>query len=145
MNFKKIVIIISSILFLILITTIIAFSFKKNYLEELNYETLKNKIESKENFILYIGNKSCSHCKKFEPKFKNIINKYKITVYKIDTATLTNDQYRELIVSNVGSVGTPTVTFFIDGKDQGSYHRINGEVSEEKVIQKLKSNGYIKD
>jgi predicted bacteriocin transport accessory protein len=145
MNLKKIIIIIFSISFVILIATIVAFSFKKNYLEELNYEELKNKIGNKENFILYIGNKSCSHCKKFEPKFKKIISEYKIIVYKIDTATLTNDQYQELIVSNVGSVGTPTVTFFVEGEDQGSYHRINGEVSEDKVIEKLKDDGYIKD
>ena len=40
--------------------------------------------------------------------------------------------------------GTPTTVFVIDGDEKTAATRINGDVSEEKIISKLKSNGFIK-
>lgn len=119
-------------------------SYQKSYLEQVDYETLKTKMGNHDNFILYVGNKSCSHCKSFEPKFKKIIETYKVKAYKIDTATLTVDEYTafgELI----GIMGTPTTIFIYNGTERSIANRINGDLSEEKIISKLKINGYIKD
>ena len=38
---------------------------------------------------------------------------------------------------------TPTTIFVKDGVEATSANRINGNVSEEKIISKLKSNGFI--
>ena len=40
--------------------------------------------------------------------------------------------------------GTPTTVFFIDGEEKSAVSRINGDASTEKIIKKLKSNGFIK-
>jgi thiol-disulfide isomerase/thioredoxin len=145
MNLKKAttILLLSSII--VLVIAITGCSQSREYLIQISYNDLKAKIENKDDFALLISNKSCSHCKAFEPKFKIILNKYKVNIYKVDTATLTTDQYQEIIVGNVGEVGTPTIVFFEDGIEKGSYSRIEGDVSEDKVIDKLKDNGYIKD
>jgi thiol-disulfide isomerase/thioredoxin len=145
MDLKKATTILLLSSLIILVIAITGCSQSKEYLIRINYNELKSRIESKNDFALLISNKSCSHCKAFEPKFKDILNKYKVTVYKMDTATLTTDEYQEVIVGYVGEVGTPTVAFFEDGIEKGSYSRIEGDVSRDKVIDKLKDNGYIKD
>ena len=137
------IVLLCSLVFLVIALT--SCSYTKEYLQKIDYSALKNKISNNENFVLYISNKSCTHCKTFEPKFRKIINKYKFTAYKIDTAALTVDQYNEIIIGYIGEVGTPTVSFFEKGEDKGSYSRINGDVSDDKIIEKLKANDYIKD
>ncbi len=145
MNLKKAttMLLLFSLVFLVIALT--GCNYTKEYLNQINYEELKNKIDNKEDFILYIGNKSCSHCKDFEPKLKSVANEYKIAICKIDTATLTTDEYKEIIVGYIGEVGTPTVVFFEKGIELGSYSRIDGDVSKDKIIDKLKDNEYIKD
>jgi predicted bacteriocin transport accessory protein len=145
MSLKKAttIMLLSSLILLVMVLT--GCNSTKEYLSQIYYNDLKNKIENKESFALYIGNKSCLHCKDFEPKFRGVVNEYKVTVFKIDTATLTTDEYQEVIVGNIGEVGTPTVVFFEKGVEKGTYSRIDGDVSKDKVIDKLKDNGYIKD
>ena len=41
--------------------------------------------------------------------------------------------------------GTPTTIFVINGEEKTAATRINGDVSEEKIISKLKSNGFISE
>jgi predicted bacteriocin transport accessory protein len=145
MNLKKATTIMLASSLILLVIMLAGCNSKKEYLKQIYYDDLKSKIENKESFALYIGNKSCPHCQDFEPKFRSVINEYKVTVFKMDTATLTTDEYQELIVGNVGEVGTPTVVFFEKGVEKGTYSRIDGDVSKNKVIDKLKDNGYIKD
>lgn len=145
MNLKKATTILLLTSLIVLVMAITGCNQSKKYLIQINYDDLKNKIENKDNFALLISNKSCSHCKAFEPKFINILNEYKVTIYKMDTATLTTDEYQEIIVGYIGEVGTPTVAFFEKGVEKGSYSRIEGDVNKDKVINKLKDNGYIKD
>ena len=41
--------------------------------------------------------------------------------------------------------GTPTTVFVIDGTEETAANRIVGEAKKEKIIAKLKSNGFITD
>ena len=39
---------------------------------------------------------------------------------------------------------TPTTIFFKDGEEKTTATRIEGDVTEEKIITKIKQNGFIK-
>lgn len=144
MNLKKSTSILLLVSFAFLALALAGCTYSKEYLIDLKYSELKEKISNEDDFILYIGNKSCTHCIAFEPKFRSVINEYEVTAFKIDTATLTTDEYKEF-QGFVGEVSTPRVEFFYKGVESGTANRINGNVSENKVIEKLKANEYIKD
>lgn len=117
---------------------------KKDYLVDINYTELKEKMDNKETFIAYIGKEGCSACEGFNPKFKRIINKYKIKTYYVDLSKYSNEE-QQFIVQNISFTGTPTVAFIIDGKDSlNNDTKIVGNVPENIIITKLKNRGYIK-
>lgn len=117
---------------------------KKDYLVDINYTELKEKMDNKETFIVYIGKEGCSACEGFNPKFKSIINKYKIKTYYVDLSKYSNEE-QQFIVQNISFTGTPTVAFIIDGKDNlNNDTKIVGNVPENIIITKLKNRGYIK-
>lgn len=145
-NKKGLVVII--ILCIIIILFVLALIFKnikkKDYLIDIKYNELREKIDNEETFILYIGKEGCSACEGFNPKFISILNEYKLEAYYLDLATYSDSQ-KEYIVNNISFTGTPTVVFMIDGKDSlNSDTKIVGNVSKEKIITKLKNRGYIK-
>ena len=144
---KKEIIIISILAALVVIFIVAIFlndSNKSKYLADISYDELVEKINNSEDFILYIGRDGCSACEAFNPKFKKIINKYKITVYYIDLEKYTDDE-KEYVSKNISFRGTPTVVFMQKGKDSlNADTKIEGNISESKIIQKLKNRGYIK-
>jgi len=144
MNLKNLTMCMLLCSFIILVIALTGCNYIKEYLEQIDYATVKNKIEAQESFVLYVGNKSCSHCIDFEPKIRNVVNKYKVIVYKIDTSTMSTEEYDEFLDS-IGSIGTPTVLFFRNGIESGSVNRIEGDVSKDIIINKLKVNAYIKN
>jgi predicted bacteriocin transport accessory protein len=144
MNLKKATTVLLLCTFAFLVIVLTGCNYTNEYLNQIDYKMVTDKINNKDTFILYVGNKSCSHCKDFEPKLVDVINQYKVTVYKLDTATMTNDEYNEFI-GMVGQPGTPQVLFFYDGSETGIANRINGDVDKDRIISKLKTNGYIKD
>jgi hypothetical protein len=60
----------------------------------------------------------------------------------LETDLLSEEKYTEL-KTMFNFNGTPTTVFVIDGEEKTAANRINGDVSEEKIISKLKSNGFI--
>ncbi len=130
---------------IILIFSIFLFTgCQNNSINEISYTEFKNKIESKDSFILYIGSASCHNCTEFSPKLEEVINEYKIdNVYYIDLDTFSKEEQNEFNkIINVA--GTPNVVFINKGEEGSSFNRINGNVSKEKIIERLKSNDYIK-
>lgn len=114
------------------------------YLDEINYNELIKLIDSKETFILEIYQDGCSHCSVFNPRFKKVLEEYKVYARALNVTNLTNDEYksfRELF----GSVGTPTVIFMVDGVEKTKINRLVGEASNKEIIRKLKQNGYIEE
>jgi len=111
---------------------------------QINYKEFNNLINNQENFILYIGSGTCINCTEFKPKFESIIKKNKISdAYYIDLDEF-SDEEKKSFYKVINITGTPTVIFITDGEEKSSFNRINGNVTEEKIITRLKANGYIK-
>jgi len=141
---KKRALILGGICLVILVGAIIADSLlSKSYLKEIEYEQLIQKIEGKESFVVLFSQTTCAHCMDFKPKLQSVANKYKVYIYYLETDLL-NDEEREKLKTYFNFSGTPTTIFVTEGEEKTAATRINGDVSEEKIISKLKSNGYIK-
>jgi len=110
--------------------------------EEINYSDYTNLIESKEDFILYLGSASCSHCLNFKPTLEKIIKKYQLDVKYIDVYALTEKEYA-VLKNKTKLQGTPTVVFIEDGVVQTS-PKIVGAVEYSVALEKFKESGYIK-
>ena len=135
---KKIIVIIASIL---VVAGLIIYCFIHSYdsnLIEINYNELKEKIDNKEDFVLCVSRTTCSHCQDYKPKLKKVGYKYKIDIYYINVDEL---KMFKNTVSFDGS--TPITIFFKNGEEKTTATRIEGDVSEEKLINKLKTNGFI--
>ena len=129
---------------IILLTLFFITGCSNNYLEEITYNEYKQLVKNKETFILEIMRTDCSACINFKPKIENVANEYKVKVKYINTDNLTDEENDSLFL-DTGISGTPTVIFYNDGVEITKSSRINGSVSEDKIISKFKANGFIKD
>ena len=85
----------------------------------------------------------CKFCAKYLPKIKNIANKYELEIFYVETDEFTADESSAF--SNLLSyTGTPTTVFITNGEETSKATRINGNATEEKIINKFKVNGFIK-
>lgn len=114
-----------------------------NTVKEIDFTTLKSKIDNKETFILEVIQTGCSHCEEFSPRFRSVLAEYNLTGYSINLSNLTTEEKDKLYEITEIS-GTPTVCFFKDGNEQ-VMNKIVGAVSNKEVITKLKDTKYIKD
>ena len=116
----------------------------KSSVEEINFNVLNNLIKENKTFILYVGSDTCISCKEFSPKFESVINDNDVSnAYYIDLDNLSDDD-KSSFNKIINITGTPTVVFITDGEEESTYNRINGNVSTEKIITRLKANDYIK-
>lgn len=133
---------------IIMITLIVILSFiviifntdKDQYLKEITYNELQEKINKKESFPLLIMSTSCTHCQSFEPKYKSVLNKYELTSYYINIANLNEDDYNGL-EDLTSFEGTPTVVFIKNGSLMKI--EINGDKDKDLVISKFQRAGFI--
>ena len=120
----------------------------KNYLKEITYNeyiTLKEETKNNnEKFILYVKQEGCPHCIAFTPTVEKVANKYKVQIYYINLTNLTKEDY-ELFNSEGFVNGTPTILFFENGEELGSFSRIIGNKSEKTLTNKLIARGYISE
>ena len=114
----------------------------KSYFIELKYDKVMEKINNKESFVLLLSQTTCSHCKDFKPKLKKVANNYKLNVYYLEVDLINEEENNEL-KKLFNFNGTPTTVFVINGEEKTAATRISGDASEEKIIAKLKSNGFI--
>lgn len=143
MNLKRTTTIMLICSFIVLLIVLSGCNTSQNYLIQINYETLKEKIDNKDDFVLYVSNKSCVHCKDFQPKLEAVINEHKVTIYKLSTDTMSTTEYDDF-TGLVGKLGTPSTLFFYDGIESGTGNRISGNVKEDIIVTKLEANDYIK-
>ena len=54
------------------------------YVKKIHLSEVQEKINNKEDFVLYIGRESCPYCQKFAPKLAVAIQKTNQTVYYLD-------------------------------------------------------------
>jgi len=118
----------------------------KSYLNEIEYDEIIEKIENKEDFVLLISQTTCSHCANYKPKLKDVANEYKLNVYYIDVDLLEEEEYNNLnSYLSFKTAGTPVTLFLLNGEEKTVANRIKGDSSKDKIIKKLKSNGFISD
>ena len=140
---KTLWIIIITIIIVSIVTVLTYNIIKKDYFTKLNYEEFFNKWENDDTFVLVISKTECPYCQMYIPKIKKISEEYKINTYSVETDTFTAEEssaFSNLINYNA----TPTTVFIINGEELSKATRINGNVSEQKIINKFKSNDFIK-
>lgn len=142
---KKNIIIISIILIILIASISYIIISNNNNLVKLNYKEIIEKTENKENFVLCISATECIHCKEYKPKLKKIANQYNIKIYYINRDELTKDEYEKFKKEFSFDGGTPTTIFFKDGEEKTTATRIEGNVKIEKIIEKIKNNGFINE
>ena len=135
------------IIFIILVIILSVFlvnrSDNKNFIST-SYADILKMVENKESFVLCISATDCSHCQSFKPKLKKISKDYNTKIYYIDIDKIDKDDYDKFKTDFSFDGGTPTTLFIIDGEEKTVANRIDGDVSIEKVVNKLKKNGFIK-
>lgn len=141
---KKKYLLIASILIVILGIIIGYFLFSMNdNLVRLSYDEIMEKIDNKESFILCISRTTCSHCNVYKPKLRKVANKYDIKIYYTDVDKYSKKDLKDFNSKISFDGGTPTTLFIKDGKEKTTATRIEGDVSIEKIVDKLKKNGFI--
>ena len=147
METKKKIFILVSICLVILVGAIIADTIIANkYFSKISYDEIIEKLDGKENLVLLISQTTCSHCASYKPKLKKIAKEYKINVHYIDIDLLSKDDYNELNSRlSFASSGTPLTIFLKNGEETTVANRIKGDSSKDKIIKKLKSNGFISE
>lgn len=130
------------ILILLIIPILLLCGCSKKTYTEISYNDLKQKVENKEDFILFIGANSCAHCTSYKTTINSIVNNYNVEVYYIDVDNLSEkeDSYLKALAPYTG---TPTTVFIENGKEKSIYSRVEGNMDYEYVVEKFKKNGYI--
>lgn len=118
--------------------------FEKDKFISLNYNEIINKVNNKDSFVLCVSASDCIHCQDYKPKLKSIANKYNIEIFYTDVDTFSEENYERFKTEFSFDGSTPTTIFFNDGEEKTTATRIEGDVSTEKIINKLKKNGFIK-
>ena len=143
MSTKKKVMILVIFCLLILAGAVIADRMMgKSYFNEISFNDIMEKIENKDDVVLLISQTTCSHCISYKPKLKDVANKYKLNIYYIEVDLLNEDEAKEL-KSKISYTGTPVTVFLKNGEEKTAANRINGDASKDKIVKKLKNNGFI--
>lgn len=145
MKKRKNLIIISSSILIIVITAFIFCNIyfdNKNFIK-LSYNEILEKVSNKEDFVLCVSASECTHCKSYKPKLRKISKDYDIKIYYTDIDKFDDKDYDEFKKKFSFDGGTPTTIFFKDGEEKTTATRIEGDISMEKTIDKLKKNGFI--
>ena len=135
------------IIFIIIIASLLIINIlnpKKGQLISLSYKEYTTKIKSKDSFVLVVSASTCSHCAEYKPKLIKIASKYNINIYYIDYDLETSEIQKEFLDNNKLNGSTPITLFIKNGKQTSIFDRIEGDVSQEKAIEKFKKLGFIK-
>lgn len=139
----KFVLIFAFVIFIGIIIGYFVFNTNNNFIK-LEYDEIVNKLDNNDDFVLCVSRTTCSHCENYKPKLKNIANKYNIKIYYTDVDTYNDDEMADFNTRISFDGGTPVTIFFKDGEERTTATRIVGDVSSEKIIDKLKKNDFIK-
>lgn len=143
---KKKFLVIFSIILVVAITVILICNnlyFDNRNFIKLSYDEILEKVNSKEDFVLCVSASECTHCKSYKPKLKKISKDYDIKIYYTDIDKFDEKDYDEFKDKFSFDGGTPTTIFFKKGEEKTTATRIEGDISMEKTIDKLKKNGFI--
>lgn len=134
------------LVFITLVAFLLVYYFySEKRVEEISYTTFFEKWNNKDSFVLVISKTDCRFCELYLPKVEQIAKDYKLKIYYVNVDKFTaeeSDSFSEYIDYNSS---TPTTVFITNGEEESKLNRINGNVKSEKIIDKLKKTGYIKE
>ncbi|MBR1385555.1 MAG: thioredoxin family protein [Bacilli bacterium] len=133
---------IKSLLLVISLVFIFTGCNKESNLKEISYSKLNSMIESKETFFFVVEKDGCHYCEEYIPKLEKVLNDNDVVGYVINISDLSEEEYNKFD-EEYNVTGTPTTLFMVNGKES-KMQRYEGNVSEDKIISKLKSNNYMK-
>lgn len=83
---------------------------------KLNIKEIYSKFENKETFVLYLGRKTCPHCRKFSPILREFNSLYgnKLNYYDIESPDLDKDA--KVFLEKLQIPGVPAVLYVKEGK-----------------------------
>ena len=83
---------------------------------KLNMKEIYSKFENKETFVLYLGRKTCPHCRKFSPILREFNSLYgnKLNYYDIESPDLDKDA--KVFLEKLQIPGVPAVLYVKEGK-----------------------------
>lgn len=108
---------------------------------DITYAEYEEKIDSEKPFMVVIVNDGCDYCEMYIPVIEEVVSEYKLPIYKLNLANLTNDEYNKLSNSNSylkrEKWGTPTTLLM-----QGSQviDSIGGYTEKDSVVDFLEEN-----
>ena len=87
-----------------------------NRFNKLNMKEIYSKFENKETFVLYLGRKTCPHCRKFSSVLREFNTLYgnKLNYYDIESPDLDKDA--KVFLSKLHIPGVPAVLYVKEGK-----------------------------
>jgi len=142
---NKIIILVTICLMVLVGAFIVDKLMNESYLNKISYDKIIEKVDNKESFILLVSQTTCTHCMSYKPKLEKVAKEYEIDIYYIDVDLLKEDEYNMLEDKlNFEDAGTPVTLFIKNGEESSAATRINGDASSEKIVKKLKSNGFLK-
>lgn len=143
-NLGLLIIILVIVLTGIFLVYMLAFGTDKNSsLVNIKVSDLETKIENKDTFILVLSQTGCSHCEQYLPELNRTLSEYNLKAYVLNITGISESESKKLS-QYVNFNGTPTTVFFTDGVEKTTLNRFVGYASKAKVIERLKSLGYIK-
>ena len=139
MNSKKVLILLSLLLILIVIFTACLttqpqtdYQIAVNRLQKISLEAVEQKIQHQESFYLYTGRESCPYCQEFAPKLAKAVDKTKITVYYLDSEHIDKTSWNNFKIT-IGFKTIPNLTYFTNGT---AYERLqNASQASVEVIE----------
>ena len=143
---NKNIFIISIIALILIIGGLVAYNYlNKSNLKEINIKEVIEKVNNKENFVLCISKTTCTHCNSYKPKLDKISKKYNLEIFYIDIDKYSTEEESEFkkYISFDGS--TPVTVFIKNGEEKTASNRIFGNLSYDKVLKKIKKEGFINE
>lgn len=129
----------------IILALVLSKFFDKSNLTELSVSDVIEKINNKESFVLCISQTTCSHCASYKPKLEKISRKYDIELFYIDIDNYRDDEVATFKKYISFDGGTPVTAFIKDGVEPTASNRIFGDSDYDKIVKKLKNNGFINE
>lgn len=145
---KNIIITILLLIIILVICSIFVINSNKvNTYKEIDFEELTELVDSGDNFILFIGSNTCSHCTLYKETLNIVIKKYHVVVNYIDINNL-KDEEISYIKARFAFSATPTTVFVDSGNEEVSERVLAkkvGSLDSSKIIELFKKYNYIKE
>lgn len=115
---------------------------KYHHISNINYKEFKEKLDKKEDFILFVTREGCHFCDEMRPHFEKALASTSNKAFELDVAKISEEESDEFL-DNYKINGTPHVLYFKKGEEGSILKRItHGGYSEKELTESIKNNGF---